>query len=472
MIKDDPIYQTLLKYDFDLFRGDKDITKYINDHLSQYFTDIVNCTKQNHPFLTSHFIEMLKKEIDYLNEICTKIPLVLELFNDGHIKDAYNKSAELFEYSKEKLLFSFSWSGNNGNFYRIRSGDFRITDKSNSKKQKAELFHIKKDFRNRIGSYRYSVAGYPCLYLSSDIELCWFECGMPKQFSYCQMHITEDGENSLKLIDFSARPIDFLTSITPIILNKKRQNKPLEEILLVYDLLIKYILTYPFAAACSIQVKNRDSKFIEEYVFPQLLMQWIRESDLFDGVKYKSALHTTLVNGMGATNVAIPVKTFRKDGLDENLTKKIQVSDINYLDINKDFEKYLNVLSEIKAFINKLKLHMIQSPYSGDYILELIDLCECIIKTYNALIEGNYHNSDLIFTYLDQLFDYAHLLYSSKNSKAEECIKKALPNQKDLIDKNVIFSHFEEFNNISKKILSKHSVFDFSFEEFKNFENI
>ena len=28
-----------------------------------------------------------------------------------------------------------------------------------------------------MGAYRYSVAGSPCLYLASDRELAWFECG-------------------------------------------------------------------------------------------------------------------------------------------------------------------------------------------------------------------------------------------------------------------------------------------------------
>lgn len=32
MIKDDTIYQVLLKYSFDLFRGDKNITEYMKEH--------------------------------------------------------------------------------------------------------------------------------------------------------------------------------------------------------------------------------------------------------------------------------------------------------------------------------------------------------------------------------------------------------------------------------------------------------
>lgn len=36
MIKDDRIYQVLLKYNFDLFRGDKNIIEYMREHCNQF----------------------------------------------------------------------------------------------------------------------------------------------------------------------------------------------------------------------------------------------------------------------------------------------------------------------------------------------------------------------------------------------------------------------------------------------------
>ena len=40
MIKDDRIYQVLLKYNFDLFRGNKNITEYMREHCNQFYCDI------------------------------------------------------------------------------------------------------------------------------------------------------------------------------------------------------------------------------------------------------------------------------------------------------------------------------------------------------------------------------------------------------------------------------------------------
>lgn len=277
-----------------------------------------------------------------------------------------------------------------------------------------QLFHIKKTLRNRVGAYRYSVAGSPCLYLASDRELAWFECGMPKQFSYCQMLIDEDNENGLVLVDFSFRPVDVLYNVTWWLLNARRQKK--EDVEHIYKFLLRYIMVYPIAAVCSVKVKDRNTKFVEEYVFPQLFMQWIRETDEFDGVRYKSSLNTNLVDGM-------------------------------------------------RMFMN-------QVPFYGEYMMELIDVCKCVIKTYNALMEGDYQNSELIFCYLDLLCDHADLLYANRDLKIQECISKTEERHRQAIDEEKLKEQFEEFHRLMNQILHKHAVFGFRFENFGNYENL
>lgn len=127
---------------------------------------------------------------------------------------------------------------------------------------------------------------------------------MPKQFSYCKMLIDEDNDNGLVLVDFSFRPVDVLSNITCWLLNARQQDK--KDVDLIYKFLLRYI----------------------------------RETDEFDGVIYKSSLNTNLVDGMGAINIALPVKEYREDGLDRRLAEKITVSDIGYLDVNSYFQKY------------------------------------------------------------------------------------------------------------------------------------
>lgn len=251
----------------------------------------------------------------------------------------------------------------------------------------------------------------------------------------------------------------------------KKAGEKKYEIEKFYEYLIKYIITYPLAAACSVKVKNRSSNFVEEYIFPQLFMQWIRETDDIDGVRYKSSLNSTLVQSMGAINIALPVKKFRNDGLDEQLTAKIGVSDIGYFDVNKEFLKLKDVLEELKTYKNKLRMYTIECQYMGDYVITLMDLCDQINKTYTALMDGDYSNSELIFGYLDNLFDYVTLLKSCHQNIINKTIEKAQKENK-VITKETIENHFNEFFQLTNKILMKHAVFHFSFDSLDNIEFI
>lgn len=470
MIKDDAIIRVLLKYNFNLFRESKKMSQYMKEHLNNYYEDIINATKEENNFLSEEFIELLKEDLDHLKVISEEIVSVLSLYESGFVKDAWIKGHILFDRVRPFFLYAKLSGGSDGTFYRIRNGDFRIKSTIDSKKQKSELFHIKDNLRDRIGSYRYSVAGYPCLYLASDCELAWFECGMPKQFSYCRMSIDNSEYNALKLIDFSQRPVDFLSAISIEIINERRKkDNPFK----VYEYLKKYIIMYPIIAACSVKVKNRTTNFIPEYTLPQMFMQWIREDEYIDGVYYKSSLNTDLINGMCACNVALPVKNFREDGLDQSLANKFFVSDIGYIDVSKMFEKYQKYLEELKTYKEKLFLFSIRSKYSGDYLYELSDLCDCIIKTYTALIENNYQNTDLIFTFIDNLFDHSELIYRYRKRIIKQCCEEAKNNFSIEIENiEERESQFEEFHKIVCKILYKHAVFSFNFDNLENFEKI
>lgn len=470
MIKTDRIYQVLLKYNYDLFRGDKNLTEYMREHCNQYYSDIFDAINGDNPFLGEDFVIQLSDKIDELRDFCNAIPEILEMNDLGLVKTTYEQGFQLFERMKSYFYTRYSWRENGGYYYRIRQGDYRIKDGEDGREKKKQLFHIKKSLRDRVGAYRYSVAGQPCLYLASDRELAWFECGMPKQFSYCQMLIDEDSDNGLVLVDFSNRPVDLLSSVTTWLLNARRQNK--SDVEKIYKFLINYIMSYPVSATCSVKVKDRSSKFVEEYVFPQLFMQWVKESNEFDGVRYKSSLNTKLVNGMGAINIALPVKEFREDGLDKRLTEKIKISDIGYLDVRDDFKKYEKALEEIKTYVYNMQMFINKASFYGDYMMDIIDTCDCVIKTYNAVMEGNYENSDLVFSYLELLWEHARLLYENRDAKIKDCINKTPEHHRKDINENELMEQFEEFNRLLGKILHKNVAFHFNFELMSNYENI
>ena len=424
MYTGDALFKTLLKYDFNLMRGNESISTYLEKHFQNYMCDVVQAMQQENPLLGTGFITMLSDKMDLLRNACDKIIRVFILYLDGRIKPAYEEAYE--------------------------------------------LFHIKENRRSIIGAYRYSVPGFPCLYLAGGLELAWFESGMPRQFSYCKMNIAVDGKDALRLIDFSNRPMDLLANIYIEIKNAEDDVIRQTEIL---NYLQNYILTYPLAAACSVIVQDRNTKFVEEYILPQMLMQWIRESDKYDGVRYKSSLNSTLVQGLGAVNAALPIREFREDGLCEHLTSKIEVSDIEFFDVNEDFKKYKEGLVEIEKFKRSLQLRVVQSGRYLHYAGRLIEFCDTLKKIYEQLMSGSDADMELLMYSVSSLSDYKSLIVKAKPillSDDEEHAKT----QNAEFDSAAAEADIREFNTLVSKILKKHAEFHFGTTNVGNFEKI
>lgn len=54
---------------------------------------------------------------------------------------------------------------------------------------------------------------------------------------------------------------------------------------LIDKYIASYLTQFPLRAACSLEVINRNVSFIEEYIFPQQLLLWVRENNSFDGTE-------------------------------------------------------------------------------------------------------------------------------------------------------------------------------------------
>ncbi len=102
----------------------------------------------------------------------------------------------------------------------------------------------------------------------------------------------------------------------------------------------------------------------------------------------------------------------------------------------------------------------------------LIDFCEIVIKTYDTLIDGEYNNSELIFSYIDCLFDYCSTIIENKESIVEDCITKANYDAKDKVQPDKIRKHIDTFYYLISEVIHKHTVFHFEFLDLANFEKI
>lgn len=75
--------------------------------------------------------------------------------------------------------------------------------------------------------------------------------------------------------------------------------------------MVSYLICWPLLAACSIGAQHRGSAFVEEYIVPQLLLQWLRDRAFkIDGIRYFSMrVHQTSKAPRLAINYVFPVRT-------------------------------------------------------------------------------------------------------------------------------------------------------------------
>lgn len=168
--------------------------------------------------------------------------------------------------------------------YRMRT----FEDKKD--KTYKDMFHIPLNMRGIVKTQRYSMPGYPCLYLGKTIYACWEELQRPPIDSCMVSCIKVDSDMELLDLRFPS-PINWISSFE------------------------NYLFLLPLIFVCSIVTKNPNDTFKPEYIIPQLLIEFIINQNKkcphnkLQGIIYTSTLKN---NDFGFwydvfENVAIPV---------------------------------------------------------------------------------------------------------------------------------------------------------------------
>ena len=199
---------------------------------------------------------------DLLSEtakICEVILDGLACYFKGFPSVAYEEIERVFTADGCHLLNLLpQYQIDRGTFYRIRKGTaFR---------ERKEFFHTPFERRALCDTRRYSIQGYPSLYLTTSLETAVREqdaVEAPGNYSFAKFRNTRH----IRVVDLS------LPSKLP--LNFWSQ----------YSL----VLFYPLIVSCSLKVKHPDHPFKPEYIIPQILFEMIRlHGREFDGVCYTS----------------------------------------------------------------------------------------------------------------------------------------------------------------------------------------
>lgn len=217
-----------------------------------------------------------------------------------------------------KYFYEFFLSRSNDNIlYRCRQGN-KNEVKTISKNIHDQMFHIAFNKRNLIGNCRFSISGFPCLYLGSSIKCCVNEIEWSKnnELVVCQYHPKEN----FLYYDLTLN-------------NNIRTLRDLK----IY--LLKYLIVLAVSFTINPIIKNRQEKinsesriknFVTYYVIPQLITAAIASKG--EKVKENQCIRyhsVKFINDYNQYNyVFIPrIKNYRINKYyDEDLYKKFEIS--------------------------------------------------------------------------------------------------------------------------------------------------
>ena len=236
---------------------------YYNDFFQQYLHYLEKIDSKTWEFVDFSMGAFIKHygglmvDFDLVEEckmLMKSIMKSLSAYLDGSPNMAYGILEHAFLDKNSHLLNTLPQIQYLGPLYRVRGERDLGTQK--------ELFHTPFELRNICGSYRYSILGYPSLYLAGSIETALAESRIAdNQYSAMLFRSKEP----LQCIDLSLPNWE---------LNFWER----------YSL----VLFYPLIFACGLKVKESNKPFKPEYVIPQLLFQVVSECSNLMGVSYTS----------------------------------------------------------------------------------------------------------------------------------------------------------------------------------------
>ena len=240
---------------------------------------------------------------------------VINQYDNADMANAQNTFDRLMEDLQDHLFISnVFWLNYSPYFYRIRVS---TSEKLNKPR---DLFHIPYNKRYLVSNERYSLAGHPCLYLASCLEIAWQECGYPKDFYYAKFEYQAEAieQNEWKLMTFLS-PRDVARKWF-IAMNSSEE--------CYFKIATDYLVSYPLIYACSIVNPTGHSAFKQEFIIPQMLMQWVyRHYDKIKGIRYFSCYNVDDIRCYNGFNVVMPAKrSDNRSQYSRDLKKKFKVT--------------------------------------------------------------------------------------------------------------------------------------------------
>ncbi len=265
--------------------------------MSSYLLWLVKIYKKEQP--EEQDIEWLNM-MDLVERICFDSVDAVYLSYRGLPAAAYEKIKDALDvllgnkpYKNSETLSSNLIKEIKGeNFFRMRKESDNWLKKEVGREG---MFHIPLNLRNIVQTQRYSVPGFPCLYLGKHIRGCWEELGRPNLSDCLVSRFYCPPEKMFKVLDLQ------IPSKESWYKEYKVENGIIED----WKKLKNTIVTFPLIIASTFRSK-RGSAYKPEYIVPQLILQYVKEY-AYEKNRIKSKKEREIY-GVAYTSVNVPEK--------------------------------------------------------------------------------------------------------------------------------------------------------------------
>ena len=328
---------------------------------------------------------------------------------------------------------------------------FRIRpDIEKEQYDRKELFHVPFEKADFINAGRYSLTKKPCLYLGGSacsdtgLSLCWFETNMPTQFYWSEFKVA-DHIPSLPVIDFVWSPFSSATA-TAYYQTQAHNKKPNNN-------LLNYIITYPLQAACSLPVTNKSSKkAFPEYIIPQMLLMWLMKSEIAQGVAYPSSSEVDAVRFYNAFNVALPVRSTKKEGYCSVLEKEFKLSKPIFMNTSVKIFKPID-----RSFIiARNSIYNALQNLGYEPLREMMSIIDDFLLLHAKMKYDKAEDKHIVYNYFDNLNLFSETIFQFENHYKEIVevkIKKEYPNNVNqlLLEYSDAWIQFKSFRELLRQ---------------------
>ena len=332
-----------LFYDFDYWlmrqndRESLSYQDYVNTLLDKYKKRIEKILNNNN--------EGNKTLLEQINANISIIKSIIKDYLDGKILQSIQKTIDLVSNNKggcvnDNRIVPIWYKGRL--FSDIDYLRNAVRSQKDWKPSAKDMGIIPNTMRHLANTQRFSMLGFPCLYLGSSIIDCIKECRANESGFFFAAKYEGETFNKLQVADFR------------IPRYKKNNDKICED-----------LKTWPIVIACAIKVpkeKENGALFKDEYIFLQLLMLSITECDNVDACIYTSVHREEplLMDNVSLwDNLAIPYSNIY-----ESIFTPSENS-ISYIDIAKEIKSFQEKHNRTKksCWLNKLMSKFLISNY-------------------------------------------------------------------------------------------------------------